>query len=179
MAPASWVGSDLCVKDVWVSGCALAVSGGVYGEIQALLRLSVSWQSTGWLCPLPSACCNSSPAREGGWGRGEQSSKHPQGWVHLFCPCSPGLLLERSFLIQKATGKRWRCDVWASCILLPRSRGLWGPSPANPEDPQVEGGGLPCPDFRLLGLQPAWMPGLGWSLPGETHGDIVAPLSRR
>ena len=26
-----------------------------------------------------------------------------------------------------------------------------------------------------MGLQPAWTTGLGWSLPGETHGDAVAP----
>ena len=34
---------------------------------------------------------------------------------------------------------------------------------------------LPCHDFRLMGLQPAWTMGLGRSLPGETHGDAVAP----
>ena len=39
---AAGVGNGLHVEDVGVSGCALAVSGGVYWEVQALLRLSVS-----------------------------------------------------------------------------------------------------------------------------------------
>lgn len=39
-----------------MSGCAPAVSGGVYGEVQALLRLSVSWQSAGG-AELGSALC--------------------------------------------------------------------------------------------------------------------------
>ena len=34
---------------------------------------------------------------------------------------------------------------------------------------------MPCRDFRLMGLQPAWRTGLEWSLPGETHRDTVAP----
>ena len=87
-SPLRWpsgVGGGLPVEDAWVSGCALAVCGEAYGEVQALLRLPVSLQSKakqskakGWWCragpcSLPSTRCSSTPAREGGWGSGEES----------------------------------------------------------------------------------------------------------
>lgn len=34
---------------------------------------------------------------------------------------------------------------------------------------------MPCHDFGLVGLPPAWAMGLGWSLGRETRGDAAAP----